>query len=235
MNFLVLFINTFTDPIVSFQEIKKKNNWKTSYMPLIVLMLLGAMGLLLLKDLYYDVQLEQSVKWIENSSQIPDDQKEDALKSIYESFENPKPFSMLIMWLTNIFAGPLRVIMMTLIILMIIKVFFGLETNYLDLLPYVSYSYLVTVLETLIKVPLMLNKETIEVFTGLGLFEIGDKGTFINNLFAGMDLFSVWRIILIGIGLSVYYKKSAKPFIIAIFIYWLFQISIFAALGSIFI
>ena len=118
---------------------------------------------------------------------------------------------------------------------MIIKVFFGLETNYLDLLPYVSYSYLVTVLETLIKVPLMLNKETIEVFTGLGLFEIGDKGTFINNLFAGMDLFSVWRIILIGIGLSVYYKKSAKPFIIAIFIYWLFQISIFAALGSIFI
>tara|TARA_B110000438_G_scaffold61586_1_gene61880 strand:- start:1238 stop:1945 length:708 start_codon:yes stop_codon:yes gene_type:complete len=235
MNFLVLFINTFTDPIVSFQEIKKKNNWKTSYMPLIVLMLLGAMGLLLLKDLYYDVQLEQSVKWIENSSQIPDDQKEDALKSIYESFENPKPFSMLIMWLTNIFAGPLRVIMMTLIVLMIIKVFFGLETNYLDLLPYVSYSYLVTVLETLIKVPLMLNKETIEVFTGLGLFEIGDKGTFINNLFAGMDLFSVWRIILIGIGLSVYYKKSAKPFIIAIFIYWLFQISIFAALGSIFI
>ena len=235
MNFLVLFINTFTDPIVSFQEIKKKNNWKTSYMPLIVLMLLGAMGLLLLKDLYYDVQLEQSVKWIENSSQIPDDQKEDALKSIYESFENPKPFSMLIMWLTNIFAGPLRVIMMTLIVLMIIKVFFGLETNYLDLLPYVSYSYLVTVLETLIKVPLMLNKETIEVFTGLGLFEIGDKGTFINNLFAGMDLFSVWRIILIGIGLSVYYKKSAKPFIIAIFIYWLFQISIFAALGSLFI
>ena len=235
MNFLVLFINTFTDPIVSFQEIKKKNNWKTSYMPLIVLMLLGAMGLLLLKDLYYDVQLEQSVKWIENSSQIPDDQKEDALKSIYESFENPKPFSMLIMWLTNIFAGPLRVIMMTLIVLIIIKVFFGLETNYLDLLPYVSYSYLVTVLETLIKVPLMLNKETIEVFTGLGLFEIGDKGTFINNLFAGMDLFSVWRIILIGIGLSVYYKKSAKPFIIAIFIYWLFQISIFAALGSIFI
>ena len=235
MNFLVLFINTFTDPIVSFQEIKKKNNWKTSYMPLIVLMLLGAMGLLLLKDLYYDVQLEQSVKWIENSSQIPDDQKEDALKSIYESFENPKPFSMLIMWLTNIFAGPLRVIMMTLIVLMIIKVFFGLETNYLDLLPYVSYSYLVTVLETLIKVPLMLNKETIEVFTGLGLLEIGDKGTFINNLFAGMDLFSVWRIILIGIGLSVYYKKSAKPFIIAIFIYWLFQISIFAALGSIFI
>ncbi|SUZ54979.1 uncharacterized protein METZ01_LOCUS7833 [marine metagenome] len=235
MKYLALFINIFTDPIVSFQELKKINDWKTSFMPLIVLMLLGAVSLLLLKELYYDVQLEQSVKWIENSSQIPDDQKEDALKSVYESLENPRPFSILIMWLTNVFAGPLRIIMTTLIVLMIVKFFFGESTRYSNLLPYVSFSYLITVLETVIKIPLMINKWSIDVYTGLGLLDISEKGTFINNLFAAMDLFSVWRIILIGIGLSVYYKKSAKPFIIAIFVYWLFQISIFAALGSLFI
>ena len=235
MKYLALFINIFTDPIVSFQELKKINDWKTSFMPLIVLMLLGAVSLLLLKELYYDVQLEQSVKWIENSSQIPDDQKEDALKSVYESLENPRPFSILIMWLTNVFAGPLRIIMTTLIVLMIVKFFFGESTRYSNLLPYVSFSYLITVLETVIKIPLMINKWSIDVYTGLGLLDIGEKGTIINNLFAAMDLFSVWRIILIGIGLSVYYKKSAKPFIIAIFVYWLFQISIFAALGSLFI
>ena len=235
MKYLALFINIFTDPIVSFQELKKINDWKTSFMPLIVLMLLGAVSLLLLKELYYDVQLEQSVKWIENSLQIPDDQKEDALKSVYESLENPRPFSILIMWLTNVFAGPLRIIMTTLIVLMIVKFFFGESTRYSNLLPYVSFSYLITVLETVIKIPLMINKWSIDVYTGLGLLDIGEKGTFINNLFAAMDLFSVWRIILIGIGLSVYYKKSAKPFIIAIFVYWLFQISIFAALGSLFI
>jgi len=235
MKYLALFINIFTDPIVSFQELKKINDWKTSFMPLIVLMLLGAVSLLLLKELYYDVQLEQSVKWIENSSQIPDDQKEDALKSVYESLENPRPFSILIMWLTNVFAGPLRIIMTTLIVLMIVKFFFGESTRYSNLLPYVSFSYLITILETVIKIPLMINKWSIDVYTGLGLLGIGEKGTFINNLFAAVDLFSVWRIILIGIGLSVYYKKSAKPFIIAIFIYWLFQISIFAALGSLFI
>jgi len=235
MKYLALFINIFTDPIVSFQELKKTNDWKTSFMPLIVLMVLGAVSLLLLKELYYDVQLEQSVKWIENSSQIPEAQKEDALKSVYESLENPKPFSILIMWLTNVFAGPLRIIMTTLIVLMIVKFFFGESTRYSNLLPYVSFSYLITVFETVIKIPLMINKWSIDVYTGLGLLDIGEKGTFINNLFAAMDLFSVWRIILIGIGLSVYYNKSAKPFIIAIFIYWLFQISIFAALGSLFI
>ena len=235
MKYLALFINIFTDPIVSFQELKKTNDWKTSFMPLIVLMVLGAVSLLLLKELYYDVQLEQSVKWIENSSQIPDDQKEDALKSVYESLENPRSFSILIMWLTNVFAGPLRIIMTTLIVLMIVKFFFGESTRYSNLLPYVSFSYLITILETVIKIPLMINKWSIDVYTGLGLLDIGEKGTFINNLFAAVDLFSVWRIILIGIGLSVYYKKSAKPFIIAIFVYWLFQISIFAALGSLFI
>ncbi|MEC9273869.1 MAG: hypothetical protein VX680_04200, partial [Candidatus Neomarinimicrobiota bacterium] len=152
-----------------------------------------------------------------------------------ESLENPRPFSILIMWLTNVFAGPLRILMTTLIVLMIVNIFFGGASSYTHLLPYISFSYLVTVLETVIKIPLMLNKWSIDVYTGLGLLGIGEKGTFINNLFAAMDLFSVWRIILIGIGLSVYYKKSAKPFIIAIFIYWLCQISIFAALGSLFI
>ena len=234
MKYLALFINIFTDPTVSFQELKKSNDWKISFMPLVVLMVLGAIGLLLLKDLYYDVQLEQSVKWIENSSQIPDDQKEDALNSIYESFENPKPFSVLIMWLTNIFAGPMRVIMMTLIVLMIVKFLFGESISYSQLLPFVSYSYLVNVLETVIKIPLMLNKWSIEVYTGLGLLNIGEKGTFINNLFAGMDLFSMWRIILIGVGMGIFFSKPAKPFIISIFIYWLFQISISALLGSLF-
>ena len=234
MKYLALFIILFTDSTISFQELKKGNDWKISLMPLAVLMVLGAIGLLLLKDLYYDVQLEQSVKWIENSSQIPDDQKDDALKSIYESFENPSTFSVMMMWLTNIFAGPLRVIMMTLIVLLIVKFFFGEKTSYSQLLPFISCSYLVNVLETVIKIPLMLNKWSINVHTGLGLLNIGEDGTFINNFFASMDLFSLWRIVLIGVGMGIYFSKPAKPFIIGVFIYWLFQISIFALLGSLF-
>ena len=154
---------------------------------------------------------------------------------MYDSFENPKPFSIAIMWLTNVFAGPLRVLMITLIILLIVKFFFGESTSYLSLLPYISFSYLITVLESVIKIPLMLNKWSIDVYTGMGLLDIGEKGTFINNFLSAVDLFSVWRIILIGIGLSIYFNKAAKPYTIAIFIYWLFQISIFAALGSLFI
>ena len=76
------------------------------------------------------------------------------------------------MWLTNVFAGPLRVLMITLIILLIVKFFFGESTNYLSLLPYISFSYLITVLESVIKIPLMLNKWSIDVYTGMGLLDI---------------------------------------------------------------
>ena len=44
MKYLALFINIFTDPIVSFKELKKSNDWKISLMPLAVLMLLGAIA-----------------------------------------------------------------------------------------------------------------------------------------------------------------------------------------------
>ena len=234
MKYLALFINTFTDPSKTFKDLKKVNNWQYFAMPIIILMLLGLISLILLKDLYHDVQIEQSVKWIENSSQIPEDQKEDALKSIYESFENPAPISVLIMWFSNVFNGPIRVIMMTLIVLLIVKFFTGQSIKYSEVFPCVSYAYLVNVLEVFIKIPLMLNQWSIEVYTGLGLLNIGEKGTFINNLFASMDLFSVWRIVIIGVGLGIFLSKPAKPFIIGIFIYWLFQISIFALLGSLF-
>ena len=182
MQLFASFINTFTDPEYVFNELKEKNNWQTCAMPLVVLMVVGLISLVVLKDLYYDVQLEQSIEWIENSSQIPDEQKEEAVENVYESFENPGTVSLAIMWLSNILAGPLRVIFFTLIVLLIVKFFFGESANYSELLPYISYAYLVTVLETIVKTPLMLSKWSIEVYTGLGLLGIGEKGTFIYNL-----------------------------------------------------
>ena len=234
MQFLASFINTFTDPASVFNELKEKNNWQTCTMPLVMLMVVGSISLVVLKDLYYDVQLEQSIEWIENSSQIPYEQKEEALENVYESFENPGTVSVAIMWLSNILAGPLRVIFFTLIVLLIVKFFFGESAKYSELLPYISYAYLVTVLETIVKTPLMLSKWSIEVYTGLGLLGIGEKGTFIYNLLAGIDLFSIWRIVLIGIALGVFFNKNAKPFIIGISIYWLFQLSLFAGIAAIF-
>ena len=125
MQLFASFINTFTDPETVFNELKEKNNWQTCTMPLVVLMVVGSISLAVLKDLYYDVQLEQSIEWIENSSQIPDEQKEEALENVYESFETPGTVSVGIMWLSNILAGPLRVIFFTLIVLLIVKFFFG--------------------------------------------------------------------------------------------------------------
>ena len=125
MQLLASFINTFTDPEIVFNELKKKNNWQTCAMPLAALMVVGAISLAVLKDLYYDVQLEQSIEWIENSSQIPDEKKEESLENVYRSFENPSALSLTIMWLSNILAGPLRVIFFTLIVLLIVKFFFG--------------------------------------------------------------------------------------------------------------
>ena len=138
MQFLASFINTFTDPVSVFYELKEKDNWQTCTMPLVVLMVVGAISLIALKDLYYDVQLEQSIEWIENSSQIPDEQKEEALENVYKSFENPGTVSIVIMWLSNILSGPLRVVFFTLIVLLIVKFFFGDSAKYSELLPYIS-------------------------------------------------------------------------------------------------
>ena len=55
MQLFASFINTFTDPESVFNELKEKNNWQTCAMPLVVLMVVGAISLVVLKDLYYYV------------------------------------------------------------------------------------------------------------------------------------------------------------------------------------
>jgi len=73
-----------------------------------------------------------------------------------------------------------------------------------------------------------------DIHTGLGLLGLGEKGSFLYNFMSGMDLFSLWRIIVLAVGMSVLYNRDIKPFAIALIIYWLLQTTILSFLGSLF-
>ena len=79
---------------------------------------------------------------------------------------------------------------------------------------------MIAILEAIVKIPLMLSKWSLEVYTGLGVLGIGEKGSFINSLLAGIDIFAIWRIVLIAIGMGIIYNKKTKSYIIAMLIAW---------------
>lgn len=234
MAIIATIINLFLSPSDAFTALKKLDSGKTRTILLLILVFLGLINLFLLKDLYMDVQYNQAIERVENSDQLTDEQKEEYLQKIEESFENPGVGQQIIMWLTNAIGFPLRVVFMTLIVMFIGNFIFGGNLKYGDLINMTALAYMVSILEFVVKIPLMYYKWSIEVYTGLGLLGIGEQGSFIYYFLNGLDIFGAWRIILLGIGASILYHKKAGGFIIALFIYWIIQITIVSSLGAAF-
>jgi len=107
----------------------------------------------------------------------------------------------------------------------------GGSAKYGQLLNITAWAFMINILETIIKIPLMLSKWSLEVFTGLGVLGIGEKGTFINSLLAGIDIFAIWRIVLIAIGMGIIYNKQTRPYAVGMLIAW-FALKLIGAGGS---
>ncbi len=168
------------------------------------------------------------------SSQIPDDQKEEILSESLENIMHPTSTMVFIGYVSSSLSTPVRIFMMSLIILLIGNFFFGGKSSYGTILVMTSYTYMIAVIESLIKIPLMVSQWRVDIHTGLGLLGLGEKGSFLYNFLVGMDLFAFWRVIVLAVGMSVLYRREVKPFMIALVIYWILQTTFFSFIGSLF-
>ncbi|MFC1581280.1 YIP1 family protein [Candidatus Neomarinimicrobiota bacterium] len=225
--------NIFVAPSYTFNAIKNAG-WKRSIAPFLILVILGAFSMGILQDLMQDVQYDKAIKNIEESTRIPDDQKSQFIETINDRMSNPQLWQILLGWLAGLLSYPIRVFITTLFVMIIGNTILGGSVKYGQLMIMTSYVYLISILEMIVKIPLMLSEWSIDIYTGLGLLGIGESGSFVNNFMAGFDLFGLWRIILLAIGMGIFYEKETKPFLWALLIYWVIQITLFAGLGMIF-
>lgn len=72
-----------------------------------------------------------------------------------------------------------------------------------------SYSALIGVISYIVKLPLILSKNTLEVYTSPALFfPASTKDTMIFKIAALLDIFTIWQIIVISIGMGIIYKVT---------------------------
>ncbi len=227
-------LDVFLEPRNVFTSLFERKCWQDALLPIFITAVVGLVSLFVLKDLLVEVQLVQTEKYIMDNSEIPEDQKEEILIDSLDKIRNPSLLMIVIGYSSSALSTPLRIFMMSLIVLMIGNFFFGGKSSFGNILVMTSYTYMIAVLELLVKVPLMITQWRLDIQTGLGLLGFGEQGDFIYNFLGGMDFFSLWRIILLAIGMSVLYRREVKPFLIALIIYWIFQTTLFSFFGSIF-
>ncbi len=226
--------NVFMEPRAVFTQLQERNNWKDILLPLLITVAVGLVSMIFLGDLLIDVQLEQVEKYIMNSAQIPEDQKEERLAESLSNIRNPSPLIVVLGFVSGALSTPVRILMMALIVMLIGNFFFGGKSTYITIVTMTAYTYMITVVEALVKVPLMVTQWRVDIHTGLGLLGIGEQGDFIYNFLSGMDLFAFWRVVVLAIGMNVLYRRDFRSFFIALSLYWILQTAFFTFIGTLF-
>ncbi len=86
-----------------------------------------------------------------------------------------------------------------------------------------AYSLMVSVAGTLIKLPFMKMKETMYIETGAAIFfrNLEPSSKLYRFLFTGLDVFTLWWIFVLGVGMAVAYRVSSGKAFTAAAIIWL--------------
>ena len=192
-------LGIFTAPRATFTALSKSTSWADVVVPLAVIMAfaLGSQSLL------WPVQLEAQREFILRSERIPEDRKDAALERVESRAQGP------VAMIIRVVAPPVWFAVIAGIVMFTGSVVLGGQAPFMATFAMVLYANLVGLVEWLVKIPLMLQAQSVRVQTGLSLL-LPDtlEGTLIHRFLGHLDLFSMWKIFLLAMGMALLYKVS---------------------------
>jgi hypothetical protein len=112
-------------------------------------------------------------------------------------------------------------VLLTAVIYFLCNIILGGDSSFKKVLSVVTYTSLVPTLGAILKTPLILVKNSLDVQIGLALLmPAGDFSKIRYMILSTLDIFSIWQIILIAIGITVLYKFSMTKAFITTFVSW---------------
>ena len=118
------------------------------------------------------------------------------------------------------------------VLLLLANPVLGGEANYGQMLAVTAYASLVKVIQTILTVPILLATGSLVVF-GPGLLLPEEMlSTFAGRLLSGMDIFTLWQVLLMAVGTGVMAGCATRRALFPLLILWAVWIVVQAALGG---
>lgn len=208
------FFKIFTEPKKVFQALTQKPTWLVVF--LIIAILATTFGYLTYSARMADVKAQ-----ITTNPNLNEEQKELILSRMGES-DKPN-------WTMALTPVGLAIYVFFLsgVLFFVFNILLGGSSTFKKMLSVFCYSALVGVPEMIIKTPLILAKKTLKVHTDLALFLPVDwSDSFLYMVLDQIDLFTIWQVVLLGIGTSVIYNFSLKKSLNTIVVLWILLVLI---------
>ena len=214
-------INLFFEPKKVFASLKIKPTW---LVPFIIVAILG------IGSFYftYPLMMKQQVEKIRENEKIPDKQKQKIIETMTEKDHPPLwqlPFAPV---------GTLLVFaILAAVLFFVFNVLLGGDSTFRRVFSVFCYSSLIGIPSMVVKFPLTIMKQDINVQTSLALLLSADsKDTFLYRVLSGFDIFTLWQVILISIGMGVLYSYTTKKAFTVVFVLWVLLILGMSGLSS---
>ncbi len=215
--------NVFFEPRKVFESLKIKPTWLVAF---IIIAILG-IGFFYTT---YPYIMQQQVERIRDNDKIPEEQKQVIIEKMTENTHPP-------VW--QLFLAPLGAIVTLVIVAAILffvfNVILGGDSSFRRVFSVYCYSSLIAIPSMIVKYPLIMIKKDINVQTSLALLLSADsKNSFFYSVLASFDIFSVWQLILVSMGMGLLYKYSTKKAFTTVLVLWIIWILAKSSLSSLF-
>ncbi len=118
------------------------------------------------------------------------------------------------------------------VMLLVANPILGGEANYGQMLAVTAYASLVKVIQTIVTVPFMVKTGTVLVIAPGLLMSEEMLATFAGRVLSGLDLFTLWQVLLMAVGTGVMAGCSTRKALVPLLILWAVMIVVQAGLGS---
>ncbi len=222
MGFLGRLVGVFTSPGTAFQSIAQKPGW---VIPLLVLIVLNLGYMFVVQPVLVKEQQQKTIQSLEEKN--VDSEQQDAILA------QSTKWMKVMMYPSAIIGSFIVVLIAAGIWLFFSNIMLGGDANYKQMLSVVTYTSYIGFVGQLIKLPINLTQETMNVHFSLATFMSDDLvKTFLYKFLASIELFNIWTVITISIGIATVAKLNIKKVwpVVAI-VYLVFFVGS-AALGS---
>ncbi len=252
ISFLQRIVNLFFTPSRAFDGIAEGVSYKDWLYPMIIVMLGIVILPLFFRDVSFyeaDERLARVERSIANNPDMPEETKlqvqenmAEARQKIDDSRDNP--FALRNLW--GYLLVPVMLFVMcaffAAILLMVGNFGMGGKIKFFQMFTMVMLTYLISgngmfmnltpgvgTLELIVKTPLIIVKESTNMFLSPGLI-FDELDTFLKHFINQFDIFKIWGVIVMGFGFAKLYNKPTSTGIIAVSLPWLILVAIGGAL-----
>ncbi|MFQ5709301.1 MAG: Yip1 family protein [bacterium] len=217
-------IGVFTSPGKTFQSIDQKPSW---VLPVAVAVLVSVIFVFTTQSIIVNEAITKQQEKMEERG-MDADQIDQSLAMMEKGMKFSVPaFSVL---------GPVLVILIVAGIFFFVgNVVLGGMAPYKKVLAVTAFSWLIFSLGSLIALPIVLSRESIEVSFSLAtLMSEEAQQTFLYKFLSKLDVFSIWWVAVQSIGLAVIYKMKTQKMATAVVAVFLIYAVVGSALASMF-